>query len=235
MKDDTAKLKLWPPERRVLIGLSVFAILVLLLWLIPERQTQYYGKDVSAKDFPLLANEFRKTLAQIMGGLLLLVGLYLNLRRIKAVEREVKSSEEGQITERFTRAIEQLGSEKLAIRLGGIYALERISKDSKKDHWTVMEVLTAFIRENAWWKADVVEVQDGPGEEDPVLSPSSSASPSPEVPEHTVAEKVVPKTDIQAALSVICRRTWVDTSPELLTSMGRTCVVMISLEVFWRR
>ncbi|WP_062294251.1 hypothetical protein [Nostoc piscinale] len=35
------------------------------------------------------------------------------------------------------------------MRLGAIYTLERIAKDSAKDHWTIMEVLTAFVRENA--------------------------------------------------------------------------------------
>jgi hypothetical protein len=33
------------------------------------------------------------------------------------------------------------------VRLGGIYALERIARDSESDHWAVMEVLTAFVRE----------------------------------------------------------------------------------------
>ena len=33
--------------------------------------------------------------------------------------------------------------------IGGIYALERIARDSAKDHPTVMEVLTAFIREHS--------------------------------------------------------------------------------------
>jgi hypothetical protein len=52
---------------------------------------------------------------------------------------------EGQITDRFTKAIAQLGEqgpEKLAVRLGGIYALERIARDSERDHWPMMEVLT---------------------------------------------------------------------------------------------
>src|SRR5262245_35597990 len=58
--------------------------------------------------------------------------------------------QQGQITERFTKAIEQLGDkERLMVRLGGIYALERIAKDSASDHWSVMEVLTAFVREQA--------------------------------------------------------------------------------------
>jgi hypothetical protein len=57
----------------------------------------------------------------------------------------------GQITERFTRAIDQLGSSELDIRLGGIYALERIARDSPDDHPQVMEVLTAYVREHAPW------------------------------------------------------------------------------------
>ena len=40
-----------------------------------------------------------------------------------------------------------LGSDRLEIRLGGIYALERIAVDSERDHRTVVEVLGAFVRE----------------------------------------------------------------------------------------
>jgi hypothetical protein len=56
----------------------------------------------------------------------------------------------GQITERFTKAIEQLGEEdedgepRLEIRLGGIYALERIARDSVQDYGQIMEILTAY-------------------------------------------------------------------------------------------
>jgi hypothetical protein len=58
-------------------------------------------------------------------------------------------SREGQVTDRYTKAIEQLGSEKLDVRIGGIYALERIAHDSSKDHPTVVEVLSAFVREHS--------------------------------------------------------------------------------------
>ena len=53
------------------------------------------------------------------------------------------------MTDRYTRAIKQLGSDKLDVRIGGIYALERIARDSARDHTTVMEVLAAFIREHS--------------------------------------------------------------------------------------
>ena len=61
-------------------------------------------------------------------------------------QRTYGLTEQGQVTDRYTKAIEQLGSKELDIRIGGIYALERIASDSARDHPTVMEVLTAFIR-----------------------------------------------------------------------------------------
>lgn len=54
-------------------------------------------------------------------------------------------TEQGLVTGRYTAAIEQLGSDKLDIRLGGVYALERIARDSARDHPTVMDVLAAFV------------------------------------------------------------------------------------------
>jgi len=93
-------------------------------------------------------NEARKTLAQIVGGFFLLAGLYSSVETLT-------TAREGQITDRFTKAIEQLGAvdskgdKKLEVRLGGIFALERIARDSKRDHGPVMEVLSAYVRDNA--------------------------------------------------------------------------------------
>jgi len=53
------------------------------------------------------------------------------------------------VADRYTKAIEQLGSDKFDVRIGGIYALERIARDSARDHPTVMDVLAAFIREHS--------------------------------------------------------------------------------------
>jgi uncharacterized protein YjbI with pentapeptide repeats len=63
--------------------------------------------------------------------------------------RNYTLSRTGQVTDRYARAIEQLGSEKIDVRIGGIYALERVALDSRRDHPIVMEVLAAFIREHS--------------------------------------------------------------------------------------
>ena len=90
-------------------------------------------------------------------------------------------SREGQVTDRYTKAIEQLGSGKLDVRIGGIYALERVARDSARDHPTVMEVLTAFIREH-----------------------SREPGAIPEPASATIERRTRP--DVQAALTVVGRR-----------------------------
>jgi hypothetical protein len=63
--------------------------------------------------------------------------------------RAVELTEQGQVTDRYTKAIEQLGSVNLDVRIGAVYALERVAHDSPRDHPTVIEVLAAFIRERS--------------------------------------------------------------------------------------
>lgn len=68
--------------------------------------------------------------------------------------RQLELTLSSQMTDRFTKAIDQLGSEKKAVRIGGIFALERIARDSKKDEnagYTIQSIaytLATFVRES---------------------------------------------------------------------------------------
>ena len=73
----------------------------------------------------------------------------IRLLKARATEKRVSIAHAGHLTERLTRAVTQLGDDNMTIRLGGIYALERLAKDSDTDHGRVMDVLTAYVRENA--------------------------------------------------------------------------------------
>jgi len=77
----------------------------------------------------------------------------------ETAQRNIKIAQDKQLTDRFTAAVTNLsadGPDKMAQRLGGIYALERIAHDSPEDHWTVMEVLTAYVRD----KRSIIEDSD---------------------------------------------------------------------------
>jgi Pentapeptide repeats (8 copies) len=171
-------------------------LLVLLVWL-PKRQASGV-QDV--KDRLTIENAARQTLAQVVRGAVLIAGLFFTWANLKTTQETATKNQEiareGQITDRFTKAIAQLGEqgpEKLALRLGGIYALERIARDSEKDFWPIMEALTAYVRENAPWRPnppkDTSPPQDNP-------SPRRRTTPQNQ-----------PATDIQAVLTVLGRRT----------------------------
>ena len=49
-------------------------------------------------------------------------------------ERRFALSRNGRVTDRYATAREQLGSEKVDVRIGGIHALEQIARDSPIDH-----------------------------------------------------------------------------------------------------
>ncbi len=85
-------------------------------------------------------------------------GLIFSYQQYRLSQQAQVITEQGQVTDRFTKAVEQLGSDKsLDVRLGGIFSLERLARDSKADYPTVMEVLTAYVRGHS----PVVRSDDG--------------------------------------------------------------------------
>jgi Pentapeptide repeats (8 copies) len=136
--------------------------------------------------------------AQILGGTALLSGLYFTWRTLQV-------NREGQITDRFTRAIEHLGKvedgKKLfEIRIGGIYALERIARESEVDYWPIMETLTAYVRQNAPRLRE--ESQEDTGVATEKRSDIGGSGGKSEI-----TEPPAPDPDIQAVMTVLRRRT----------------------------
>jgi hypothetical protein len=175
----------------------VLLVLVLLglwaVWAVVPRWTVPDASEADLRDVPAearwqardsrrkLRNDARTTLLQGLGGLAVLVGA-------TAALRQVRVASEGQVTERFTRAIDQLGHQSLDVRLGGIYALERITRDSQEDRSTIAEVLTAFVRGHAPWP------------------PSRPGQPPEDLPVKDIAPLQRWAPDVQAALTVLGRR-----------------------------
>jgi uncharacterized protein YjbI with pentapeptide repeats len=123
----------------------------------------------------------RGRLLTLGAGLVAAAALAFTALNFNLLQRTYKQAEQGQVTDRYTKAIEQLGSSTIDVTIGGIYALERIAHDSPRDHSTVMEVLTACIREHS--SEPLHEPIEGRSRPEPITRP-----------------------DIQAAVTVIGRR-----------------------------
>ncbi|MEU6586496.1 pentapeptide repeat-containing protein [Nocardia sp. NPDC046763] len=75
--------------------------------------------------------------------------LWFTGQSLRATNAQLGMSQQTAVTDRFRLAAEQLASDKINIKLSGIYLLERLAKDSPPDHATVYAVLAAFVRTQA--------------------------------------------------------------------------------------
>lgn len=99
--------------------------------------------------------------------------------QLESAHQQLALLREGQITERFMRAIENLGSSNTYVRVGSIFALERIAKESEDHRPYVVSTLATLIRESL-----------------PALNLRESKY---------VTELQVRAPDAQAALTALCR------------------------------
>ena len=180
---------------------------------IPPRMKKVLGTFGNDRDreFALKVKQFHwerfKTVISAFGLAATIfagVGLYLTYQN---AQEEKQLNTERLITDRFSKSVEQLGSKEISVRIGGIYALERIAKDSPKDHWTVMEVLTAFVRERS------------PNRQ---LSPGTAKPPSPNGKEPELPG--IP-TDVQSALTEIGRWDASNETKEQRLDLSKTYLV----------
>ncbi|WP_328386781.1 pentapeptide repeat-containing protein [Streptomyces sp. NBC_00400] len=123
--------------RTTLVALGAGAVAALGLWYTHRNHELSQSQFEQTKEqFTLAQRQFEHTQDQF--------------QHTQAKDREeAQLSREGQVTERYVEAIKLLGSENATERLGGIYSLERIMRDSEKDHATTVEVLAAFTRSAA--------------------------------------------------------------------------------------
>ncbi len=182
----------WVGAAAVVAGLAGGAV---VLWVhVPALYASVAPQDGRAQAVALT----RTGVLTAGAALLALTGVAANLlenRRATNLTHARELSE--QLADRYTAAVTQLGSDTLDVRLGGIYALERIATDSPADHRTVVEVLSAFVREHTT-----------PGRPGAARRGHSATLPTPaDRATVTIPAPAGPDldTDIQAALTVLGR------------------------------
>jgi hypothetical protein len=97
---------------------------------------------------------FRTALLTLVAGSVAVVGAVYTARTFALNSR-------GQVTERFTRAIDQLGNPSIDVRLGGIYALGRLALESREDFGAIVNILSAYVREHSRWPPQAEPLHDG--------------------------------------------------------------------------
>jgi uncharacterized protein YjbI with pentapeptide repeats len=120
-----------------------------LWWRLPKRQVDRLALKIrDPKARADVEDNFRKTVGQFLGGAAVLMGAGFAVYQFWVQQ---KAAHDLLISNQVSKGFEQLASDKTAMRLGGIYALENVMNDKaslEQYHRPVLEALCAFVREN---------------------------------------------------------------------------------------
>jgi pentapeptide repeat protein len=152
----------WQVRLSLILTVAAGLIIAGLIWLpqlmapLPSHSELAAISDPSKRIDEIISarglqNDNRTLMVQVIGGAVLVAGAVATWRQLKVGQRQLVINQEGQITERFTRAVDQLGNESVDVRTGGIYALARIAKDSIDDRAAIAEILTAYVKTHSPW------------------------------------------------------------------------------------
>ena len=154
---------IWLP---IAVVVSVIAALAFWWWW-PRWQVNLLALEIrDPKARADVEDKFRKTVGQLLGGAAVLFGAWLAFLQFSQQQQTAQSQIKQQqqaaqqqqqqaardllISNQASKGFEQLASDKMAIRLGGIYALEGVMNASERPEQyrgPVLEMLCAFVRE----------------------------------------------------------------------------------------
>lgn len=186
----------------LLIGLTGLGTLATVFVVLPAALVDHdlAGSSISAQDRLSAVNDVRTTLLQAVGGLVVLFGAYATWRQLRVSQDGLRATQEGYVTDRFSRAVDQLGSDKLDVRIGGLHALWRIAEQSARDREAIISIQAAYLRTHVPWP------------------PARPEAPAPDVPINDLAPLETRAADAQVALTalgVLCQhreQSWVNLS-----------------------
>ncbi len=174
--DTPLRVLRWGPTTALVVLVvvcgGVAAMWLLGVWSVPKAPT----------DADRLRLDRIKTALTVAAGLAAGVTLLLTLRRQMLSERGQRFAESDALEQRTTAlyvaAAEQLGSDKAAVRLAGLYALERLGQDNPKLRQTVVDVWCAYLRMPY---VPPVEVLKRGNKSSPDRPPDDQEAPNPEL------------------------------------------------------
>ncbi len=138
----------------VTVGVAVVAVLLVACavfapaWIVRHDLGAGGGPALSAGDRLNAVNDVRATLLQGLAAVVALGGIGLGT---VMTLRQIRVTREGQFIDRFSKAIDQLSSDHLGTRMGGVYAMEQIAEVAPSYRGHIGALLAAFVRQHAPW------------------------------------------------------------------------------------
>ncbi|MFG2021976.1 pentapeptide repeat-containing protein [Actinomadura geliboluensis] len=146
VKDAHKTLGLWPIHGALTFAFTAAIVSLIAAWLL---LSWFLGSPPHAKPKPLETKdllELLKLVFALVAGVGALVALVTAYRRQRVDEAAGERAERVQAHVEYGQAVELLGHDKAAVRLGGLYSLERLAQDHPYYRQTVTDVVCSYLR-----------------------------------------------------------------------------------------
>ena len=219
------------PRRRGLAALSAAAGLLLAGWLattpwlldhwpralpVALFLLVFVGPRFLATARPETPNDVRFGLVQAVAGVAMIAAVVVIWQQLETgshqLSQQLEAASREQVSERFARALDQLASQQLDVRLGGIYGLERIAARASEPAQAPagayrLPFTDAPVEPSPdWWaaqdRAQVFEIL--------AAYVRSASHRPPDGPNRLSASLQLRQPDLYAAMTVLGRRTVLD-------------------------
>ena len=180
------------------------------VWLIPRWQARRWRRaGIEGEKAAELENSARGTIVQLVGGIALILTFAATWAQIadsrRASERTLELAAEQQQSERFSRAIEQLGSPRLVNRVAAMAGLDAVIRGPvREDREPALQVILAYLR---------TAHRPGGGAYYTSVSPRDCSRPSLPDPGDVARYRRPPRRpdpDMQAAVTILARHARLD-------------------------
>ena len=130
-------IELWVKNEKTLWPLAILAVAAIgsvVAWQLWE--------DIEDQNEPISTTI--RNVALIVGGL---IAILLAMWRSRVAERQADTSQQGLLYDRYQRGAQMLGDGNLAVRLAGIYTLQRLAEEHPDQyHIQIMQLFCSFVR-----------------------------------------------------------------------------------------
>ena len=155
----------------VLAAGTVFVVLIVLAFYVVPVVTLSEEDVPSPEDLAAQRASLRGNALQAVGAIAIGVGLMLTARSVTLAGRSLAVSREAQLGERVAHALDHLASDKIEVRVGGVYSLERLAAQAPQERGVILQVLTSLVRERTETRP-----QSGSRSESGVAGPDAEAA-----------------------------------------------------------
>ena len=123
-------------------GTIVWVSVMALVLLVGILLSAAYWQDLRGPEDSL--STAVRNVALVIGGV---IAALLAVWRSRVAERQANTPQQGLLNERYQKGAEMLGSDVLSVRMGGLFALQRLAEEHPNEyHMQVLRLFGAFVR-----------------------------------------------------------------------------------------